>query len=121
MLFADDDFFNIDILTEYARKMDLDYLAARDGEEAYQFFDGCPEGIDLILLDFHMPMMDGPDVCEKIRSKMKTNTKRCPIFLLSGMNKVSYEIAAKFDGVIYKPLTFDKLERTLLQHLHSKK
>ena len=42
-------------------------VAARDGDEAVAAIVADP-GIDLVLLDMHMPVMDGPTTIAKIRA-----------------------------------------------------
>ena len=119
VLFADDDFFNLDILIAYAQKMNLEYLAAKNGEEAYRIFEEKYESIGLIFLDFNMPLMSGPETCDKIRKKLEElkTKKKCKIFLLSGMNKIDDGIHAKFDGIVHKPLTFEEFEKVVLKNI----
>ena len=112
ILFADDDSFNRDILTAYAEKMNLEYFAAQDGEEACAIFEKNYEELDVILLDYKMPLMNGVEVCDKIRKKMAMCDKKCQIYLLSGVARVSDEISRKFDGVVSKPLTFENLRNS---------
>lgn len=118
ILFADDDAFNIDILKSYAQKLNLEYLAAKDGEEAYSYFERHYDSIDMVFLDFNMPKMNGSEVCDRIKKKMESFQKKCKIFLLSGMNKLGDKIMMKFDGVIQKPFTFEEFENVISENIH---
>ena len=112
ILLADDDYFNIDVLIAYAERMNLKYVVARDGVEAYDIFEAQGESIDMVLLDYSMPVMKGPEASEKIRKKI-SGKRKCPIYLLSGMDRVTDEEAKKFDGIIQKPLTFEKFDEVV--------
>lgn len=70
--------------------------------------------IDLILLDYEMPVENGPEVFEKIR-KMET-MQNVPIVFLTGMNeteKIRQVLALKPQGYLLKPIEFDKLTDTI--------
>ena len=118
VLFADDDFFNLDILIAYAEKMGLEYLVAKDGEETCSIFENTCETIDVVLVDYYLPILNGPEVCDRIRRIIMRSARRnCKICLLSGLNQVKSEVARKFDGIIYKPLTFEKFEELFTQKI----
>jgi CheY-like chemotaxis protein len=78
ILCADD---STNILEGWKMLLELkDYrvLTATDGKEALQAFVSHP--IDLVLLDYHMPHMDG----DVVATYMKTYKPDVPIALLSG-------------------------------------
>ena len=62
ILIVDDAKFNRDILKEFLGET-YDYLEAENGNQAVQIMEENP-GIDLMLLDIHMPQMDGFEVLE---------------------------------------------------------
>ena len=62
ILIVDDSKFNRDILKEILGET-YHYLEAENGNQAIQLIGDHP-GIDLILLDIHMPQMDGFEVLE---------------------------------------------------------
>lgn len=76
ILIADDNTSISSILNEYAKKAGYETILAKDGEEALQlFYDKSP---DLLLLDVMMPIVDGFQVCRKIRS-----TSMVPIIMIT--------------------------------------
>lgn len=85
-----------------------------------------PEGLDMaeklsldvILLDWDMPEMDGLEVLAKL--KEKDETKNIPVIMLTGRSGVS-EIENAFDlgidSYITKPVQFQKLAEILKEKL----
>lgn len=80
-----------------------------NGEEAVKSFR--EESFDLILMDCHMPIMDGFQATKEIR-KLESGNKRTKIIALtaSAMEEdVKACLLSGMDSVIAKPLTFDSL------------
>ncbi|MDZ7823979.1 MAG: response regulator [Ahrensia sp.] len=72
--------------------------------ENYQF--------DLILMDYHMPIMDGLTAVKAIQMRQEERGKFTPIFMLTADNRNDVSIAAinaGTCGVLEKPLTIDAL------------
>jgi CheY-like chemotaxis protein len=90
---------------------------ARDGEEAleYLFSKGAPAGrggqdrSNIILLDLHLPKVDGLEVLQKIRTDERT--KMIPVIILTSSTEEedivkSYEL--NVSSYIVKPIGFDQ-------------
>lgn len=66
ILIADDNVDITDVLSQYARKEELEPLVAHDGIEAFELFQKYSPVC--VLLDVMMPREDGYEVCRKIRA-----------------------------------------------------
>ena len=76
VLVVDDEQNIVNIISFNLKKEGYEVLNAFDGEEALKIiFEDDP---DLILLDIMMPIMDGYEVCKKVREKLNT-----PIIMLT--------------------------------------
>lgn len=65
-----DDFENTRWVIEFAlRRFDCEVLKAENGKEALKFFDG--REIDLLITDYNMPVMDGAELVEEVRTMSK--------------------------------------------------
>ena len=77
---------------------------------------------DLILLDIHMPMMDGFEVCRSLKSDEKT--REIPVIFItsldSEMEKVKGFEAGAEDYVV-KPFHMEELEARVRAHLASRR
>ncbi len=84
-----------------------DILTATDGKEALiKVLSGKPE---LVVLDVVMPVMDGFQVCRKI--KASPETQHIPVIMLSSKNQKADEFWGKKQGAdIYLTKPFDKLQ-----------
>ena len=73
--------------------------------------------VDLILLDYEMPVVDGPQVLQMLRQEPAT--QKIPVVFLTGVGTredVERVMALKPDGYILKSTTKEKL----LEALHTK-
>jgi two-component system, chemotaxis family, chemotaxis protein CheY len=62
-----DDFENTRWVIQFTlRKLECEILQAKDGAEALRFFDG--KAIDLLITDLNMPVMNGIELVQKVRS-----------------------------------------------------
>lgn len=98
-------------------------LTARDGLEAVEFYRKLGSEIELVILDFTMPIMDGADVFDELRLM----NPRVPVVLSSGFteqDRLRGMLAKGLRGFIPKPYTSDKLlaeVRTALDALREEK
>lgn len=77
------------------------------------------DNYDLVLLDIHMPVMDGMECAKKIRSLPEKNSK-IPIIAITG-NANNYSIedfkSSGIDEYLPKPLNYDNLVETVKKYL----
>ena len=68
ILVADDDVVSREMAARLLRKWNYEVLTAADGRAALEILRG-PDAPRLALLDWMMPLVDGPQVCRELRSK----------------------------------------------------
>ena len=109
VLLADDDESSVHLLKNFASRLDLDVLVAKDGKEAVELFEKNSGEIGAVLVDDKMQVMDGLEACNNIRTIMgERETNEIPICLVSG---TKYEaLPAGFSQCIMKPLGFQDFE-----------
>jgi signal transduction histidine kinase len=66
VLIADDDSVSRRLLQSYLQKWGYEVTAAKDGAEAWSFFNG--GSFPMIITDWMMPELDGPGLLRRIRS-----------------------------------------------------
>ena len=72
ILVVDDDANNLKTASHILLKSEMRASGVRSGEEALRFLNGGARRPDLILLDIHMPGMDGFETLDKIRETPAT-------------------------------------------------
>lgn len=80
--------------------------AAFNGEDGYDL--GLSEEYDVIILDLMLPLMDGIEVCKKLRQE-KIST---PILMLTAKSQISdkvFGLNVGADDYLSKPFAFDEL------------
>ncbi len=87
--------------------------AVKDGQKVIDKLES--ETFDLILMDIHMPVMDGMECAREIR-KMKNKNADVPIIAITG-NANNYSLddfkEAGINGYLPKPLNYDTLVETV--------
>ena len=91
ILIADDDPDIRDILKLTLAEGNYEVIEARDGEEALKIIRSKP--LDLVLLDYKMPKMDGRQLCNLIKRDLLL--QHLPIIMVTGKG----EISDKIDGI----------------------
>ena len=105
VLVVDDTETNIDILLDLLN--DYDVIVAISGQSALEV--ALEEKPDLILLDIMMPVMDGYEVCEKLKSD--EITKDIPVvFITAKTDEDSIERAYEVGGIDYVTKPFKPRE-----------
>lgn len=99
ILVADDELSMLKIIEAYLKKEKFNVLTASDGEESLEKF--YENKIDLAILDWMMPNIDGIEVCKQIKEKSDTK-----VMMLTAKGQVDDEIDALnigADDYIKKP------------------
>lgn len=113
VLIADDEETFRRILTMYFSEEGYTVFEAGNGEEALRIFKE-QNSIDLVILDFDMPVLNGAEVVRRIR---KTNLKT-PIIVLTGyVTDAEAIINSGWATIIGKPIQLDVLDGAVQSHL----
>lgn len=95
---------------------------AENGVEALTMFTDTPDKYDLLLMDIHMPKMDGYQATRKIRSLDHARAKDVPIIAMTAnVFKEDIEMCKKvgMNDHIGKPIDTDELITNLNKYLHT--
>ncbi len=102
ILIVDDDPDIRDILKLTLSEENYEILEARDGEEALKIINAKP--LDLVLLDYKIPKMDGRQVCRLIKKDLLL--RHLPIIMVTGKGDINDKvdgIDAGADDYVVKP------------------
>ena len=112
---VEDDMFVLAFVTSVLRGADYEVIPARDGRTAITAFDVLKGHVDLVLLDFKLPDIDGYHLaCELIQ--------RCPdlkIICMSSHSHVRPHFAALGLRFIDTPCVPEHLTATVREYLDS--
>src|SRR6185436_3900566 len=83
ILLAEDNPDDVEITLHTLRKIAVDVVVARDGDEAFEYLFGksATELPLLVLLDLNLPRMNGVEVLKRIRAEDRTRS--LPVVLLT--------------------------------------
>ncbi len=88
ILIADDDPDIRDILKLTLSEENYETIEAKDGQEALELIRSKP--LDLVLLDYKMPKMDGRQVCNLVKKDLLL--QHLPVIMVTGKGEVSDKI-----------------------------
>ncbi len=122
ILAVDDNKVNLFVIKDMLRQFGVNVITADCGEDAVNIVKG--NNIDLVLLDYMMPGMDGVDTLRAIRNISGDSSSKLPIVAftadtVSGARKFFFDEG--FDDYLPKPIAMSSLERILRRNLQKGK
>lgn len=122
ILLAEDNEMNSEIAQHFLKELGAEVTPVADGEQAVSVFEKSPAGTyDVILMDVMMPIMNGYDATEKIRSSAHAEAKKVPIIAMTAnafSSDVQEAIASGMNAHVAKPFDISTLVKTLKQFVH---
>ncbi len=114
VLMADDAAANRELVSAILRNLGLEIDTVADGAEAVH---AAHSGLyDLVLMDVHMPVMDGLTATREIRRMQAQGERRIPILALTAnvqADQVTRCLEAGMDGHLAKPIQITELAAAL--------
>lgn len=98
--------------------LDGDLLEASDGIEALELLEEEYRSIDLILLDWNMPRLDGMEVLKKL--KADNRFRAIPVMMVTTESERSNIVKAIQHGAVHylvKPFTIQELVKRIMESL----
>lgn len=122
VLVIDDNIVNRQILTEQLKGWGVDSFAAESGPSGLAILEEAAAigfAIDAVILDYHMPDMDGMEVARRLRDNPRL--KDLAIIFLTSMDAVgeSASQGPDFDAHLMKPVRARLLRKTLADVVHT--
>jgi CheY-like chemotaxis protein len=120
VLVVEDDFMNKVLVREILSLKGYDIIEAVNGKEAVDM--ASKHRPDIILMDIHLPEMDGVTATKLI--KADESTKDIPVFALTASvmkGEAEKYLAQGFDGFLPKPIEARKLLESVETGLSGKK
>lgn len=117
ILLVDDEPSVIDFLQQELAFEDYEVVTAIDGQEAYAVYQQQKDTLDLVILDWMLPKMDGLEVLRRIRKH-----DDLPVIMMTARDYVSDKVAGLDGGAddyITKPFDTEELlarVRVILRH-----
>ncbi|MBA2443635.1 MAG: Flp pilus assembly complex ATPase component TadA [Rubrobacter sp.] len=113
VLIAEDDAISRKITRRTVEKIGHECLAASDGKEALEIFENDPS-IQVIVSDWMMPVMDGPELCRKVREVTREGyTFFVFLTALDSKEHLLQGMQAGADEYLTKPLDGEQLRSRL--------
>ncbi|RDW88143.1 hypothetical protein BP6252_00175 [Coleophoma cylindrospora] len=127
ILIAEDNPINLRLLNRKLVRRGHDVELCCDGQECHDYYVSNPDGVDIILMDLQMPLVDGPLATRMIRYHEKGDNRKdigppeptqrrvCIIAVSASLYEESrYDyIQSGFDGWLLKPIDFRRLDLLL--------
>lgn len=109
-LIVDDNQLNSRLVAVFLKRLGWQTTIAGSGEEALAVLRERP--MDMVLLDLRMPKFSGEQVCAAIRQDLGLTTMPVVAYTAHSMPEEKERIlAAGFNGLLIKPITFDDVRQ----------
>ena len=118
ILVADDDNFNRYVVSNYIRKLGVEIITAKDGEDLVAKYRAYNGEILAVITDNHMPVKRGIEAAREIKQLVNQHRlQEVPVFLLTGDGEFTSNKLLESDGVtevLQKPIDLEYLLKRVL-------
>ncbi len=118
VLVAEDNEINLKVISKLLNHHKIDYSIATSGAMAVRLFAERP--VDLILMDIHMPGMDGIEATRQIR-QLNERGARVPVIAMTADTLHETRLRCKavgIDDALIKPLELEDIQICLMSWLY---
>lgn len=123
VLLVEDHPLNVEIARRILERQEMEVISVEDGNEALALFEShAPHFFDAVLMDIHMPGMDGFEAARRMRKVAHSDAQMIPIIAMSASNSHEDVDACKEAGMnahVAKPVEPQKLYRVLCEYLQN--
>jgi signal transduction histidine kinase/DNA-binding response OmpR family regulator len=110
ILLAEDNEVNQQIVSEFVESEGGTIKVVSNGMDAFRELNDCVLDYDLVLMDLHMPILDGYKTTKKIKSELKHFKTPIVALTADAMSDTRIEVLAKgMDDYLTKPVIPDRL------------
>ena len=124
LLLVEDNEINREIACAYLDNTGVTVDVAENGVEAVEKYLTAQGGYDLVLMDVHMPVMDGYTATRRIRAEERNRGWRRSAIVAMTANAFKEDIArcleAGMDAHLAKPMSLDSMGQILRNYLAAK-
>ncbi|MEY4753774.1 MAG: hypothetical protein RJA44_1449 [Pseudomonadota bacterium] len=117
LLVVDDSEINLEVTRLILGEEGAQISVAADGRQALDWLAAHPGAVDMVLMDVHMPVMDGLEATRCLREQPET--RHLPVLALTAgalQEQRDKARAAGMDDFIAKPFVVEQAIRTILGH-----
>ncbi|GLB48992.1 hypothetical protein Y10_13600 [Neptunitalea sp. Y10] len=121
VLLAEDNKINQLVIERMLTKLQITTVITPNGKEAVDLYE--KEDFDLILMDIHMPVLNGIEAAQQIKQTKKYQATPIPIIVITASafeEDRKTAMAEGMDDFITKPVLFENLKITLEKYLSEK-
>jgi len=120
ILVIEDDIFNIQLIRALLTKVsDINVISTDDGEKALDILENDLRRIDMVLLDLHLPQMQGREILKRIRRSSKFNDLPVIIITVDGMEESDLRDMGA-DDFMLKPFDIESFTATISSNMKKK-
>lgn len=118
VLIVEDNRTNTMIMDAFMRGKGFETTSVTDGAQALNVLENTE--FDMILMDNHMPVMDGVEATKRVRKLNNNNAHTLILGCTADVFKETREkmISSGVDDIIAKPIDETELDDTLMKHAH---
>lgn len=112
LLLIEDDRFTRFMMGKIITALDVDVDLAQDGQDGVEQLSQNPQAYGVVLMDIHMPKLDGPESTRRIRAMQNDPPRNIPIIAVTTDkryhdSKLISDLG--MDGFLSKPVTAGEL------------
>ncbi len=106
------------IIRRTGEALDMEVLEAENGLQGYDMISACEGNIDVVLMDWNMPGMNGIELLKKLKADARY--RHIPVMMVTTERHPAQIIEAVQAGAAHymmKPFTIDELSKKILECL----
>lgn len=111
-LIIDDNWYNRDIFRMALEEARYEVIQAEGGYLGLELLENNP--VDLLVLDLHMPDIDGYEVLRKMRSQSRFDATRI-LVVTANAHMATDEVSDLADFIMYKPISIIEFSQFVLR------